>query len=99
LLAGVPTGGIAGGAEVLKTVEEAEMFGGVAGVAFDVNYHAAGDNVSNLNMGAWIVMSKAIAHMTATYARSWEGFPERVALEKRGGSKMSEKARGLLWGV
>lgn len=101
LSAGVPTGGIAGGAEVLKTVEEQEMFGGVAGVAFDVNYHAAGDNVSNLNMGAWIVMSKAIAHMTAIYARSWEGFPARnVDLVRRSGySGMSERARGLTWGV
>ena len=106
LEAGVATGGIACGAEGIKTVEEAAMFGGVAGVAYDINYHAAGDNVKNLNMGAWIVMTKAIAHMTATYARSFASLPARseqakmkrmaFAKEKRA---ISERATGLLWGV
>lgn len=35
LAAGVATGGIACGAEAIKTVEEASMFGGVAGVAYE----------------------------------------------------------------
>lgn len=35
LAAGVATGGIACGAEGIKTVEEAEMFGGIAGVAYE----------------------------------------------------------------
>lgn len=106
LEAGVATGGIACGAEGIKTVEEAAQFGGVAGVAYDINYHAAGDNVKNLNMGAWIVMTKAIAHMTATYARSFDSLPKRslqakekrmaFAKEKR---VMSERATGALWGI
>lgn len=70
--AGVPVGGLFTGAEQLKTVEEQRLFGGKAGVAYDVNYHAVGDTVQNLNVGAWIQNSKAIAHAVATYARSLE---------------------------
>jgi aminopeptidase Y len=40
---GIPGGGIATGAEVLKTEEEAAMFGGVAGVAYDPCYHQVAD--------------------------------------------------------
>ncbi|KAF2131246.1 Zn-dependent exopeptidase [Dothidotthia symphoricarpi CBS 119687] len=79
LEAGIAAGGIAGGAEGIKTEEEAEMFGGGAGVPYDVNYHEDGDTVNNLNLDAWIEFSRAIAHMTATYARSWESIPPRNA--------------------
>ncbi|KAH8684825.1 putative leucine aminopeptidase 2 [Tricladium varicosporioides] len=70
--AGVPVGGLFTGAEVTKTAEEAKLFGGQAGVAYDVNYHAAGDNVANLNVGAWIQNTKAVAHAVATYGISFE---------------------------
>lgn len=105
LEAGVATGGIACGAEGIKTVEEAALFGGQAGVAYDINYHEAGDNVANLNVGAWIVMTKAIAHMTAFYARSFETLPPKseqakmkrmeVARERR----MVAELSGMLSGV
>lgn len=71
--AGIPVGGLFTGAEVLKTVEEQRLFGGKAGVAYDVNYHGVGDNVSNLSMNAFIQNAKAVAHAIATYARSFEG--------------------------
>ncbi|KAL5324702.1 hypothetical protein ACEPPN_009250 [Leptodophora sp. 'Broadleaf-Isolate-01'] len=70
--AGVPVGGLFTGAEVLKTPLEQSLFGGQAGVAYDVNYHGAGDNVKNVNVGAWIQNSKAIAHAVATYGLSFE---------------------------
>lgn len=79
LEAGIAAGGIAGGAEGIKTQEEFEMFGGGAGVPYDVNYHEDGDTVNNLNLEAWIEFARAIAHMTATYARSWETIPPRNA--------------------
>ena len=75
---GVPAGGLFTGAEVLKTPEEAILFGGEAGVAYDINYHKAGDTVTNCNGTAWVVNTKAIAHTIGTYGRSWEGFPERA---------------------
>jgi Zn-dependent M28 family amino/carboxypeptidase len=77
LEAGIAAGGIACGAEKLKTEEEAKMFGGQAGVAYDINYHSASDTVANCNATAWTVMTGAIAHMTAFYARSWESIPPR----------------------
>jgi Zn-dependent M28 family amino/carboxypeptidase len=85
LEAGIAAGGIAGGAEALKTQKEFEMFGGGAGVPFDVNYHEDGDTVNNLNLDAWIVFTRAIAHMVAKYAVSWEGIPPRnvTAAKKR----------------
>lgn len=77
LEAGIAAGGIAGGAEGIKTEEEQRMFGGAAGVPYDVNYHEDGDTISNMNQECWMLMTKAIAHMTATYARSFESIPVR----------------------
>jgi aminopeptidase Y len=55
---GIPGGGIATGAEVIKTAEEQKMFGGVAGEAFDPCYHQLCDDVSNVNLTAWEVNTK-----------------------------------------
>ncbi|KAI9048281.1 hypothetical protein LZ554_008076 [Drepanopeziza brunnea f. sp. 'monogermtubi'] len=100
--AGVATGGIACGAEGVKTVEEQAMFGGQAGVWYDVNYHGVGDNASNVDVGAWIIMTKAIAHMTATFARSFELLPAKTEAKKGSRARerrMSDKAVGKTWGV
>ncbi|KAL8786759.1 MAG: hypothetical protein Q9213_002580 [Squamulea squamosa] len=75
--AGIAAGGLFTGAEGIKTPEEQALFGGKAGVAYDVNYHQAGDNVRNLNMDAFIQNDKAIAHAVATYGRSFESLPPR----------------------
>jgi len=74
---GIACGGLFTGAEGFKTAAEQEMFGGQAGVAYDINYHGPGDNATNLNMGAWIEMTKAIAHVVAGYARSFDSLPPR----------------------
>lgn len=55
---GIPAGGFATGAEQLKTEEEAEMFGGKAGIAYDPNYHQIGDDLSNVDAEAWLVNTK-----------------------------------------
>ncbi|KAF2688116.1 Zn-dependent exopeptidase [Lentithecium fluviatile CBS 122367] len=73
---GIPSGGLFTGAEVLKTAEEAALFGGEAGVALDVNYHEAGDTIDNLNQEAFLVNSQAIANSVAKYALSFEGIPK-----------------------
>lgn len=46
---GIPAGGLFTGAEEIKTPEQATKFGGTAGVAFDPNYHQAGDTIDNVN--------------------------------------------------
>lgn len=78
--AGIAAGGLFTGAEDLKTAQEVEWWGGDAGVAYDINYHAAGDNVANLNVGAWIQNLKAAAHAIATYSLSTDGIPKRPEL-------------------
>ncbi|EHK15250.1 uncharacterized protein TRIVIDRAFT_74747 [Trichoderma virens Gv29-8] len=75
--AGIPAGGIATGAEAVKTKEEEEMFGGHAGQWLDPCYHQLCDDLGNLNHTAWEVNTKLIAHSVATFALSFEGFPKR----------------------
>ncbi|MER5885951.1 M28 family metallopeptidase [Streptomyces sp. NPDC001941] len=65
---GIPSGGTFTGAEGLKTPAEAAKFGGQAGVAYDVNYHAAGDDLKNINMTAFDVNIDVIANAVGTYA-------------------------------
>ncbi|KAG2169184.1 hypothetical protein JADG_008923 [Aureobasidium aubasidani] len=75
---GIPSGGIATGAEGVKTAEEAALFGGVAGAWYDPCYHQLCDDITNLNLTAWEVNTKLIAHSVATYAKSFDGFPKRT---------------------
>ncbi|KAF2675987.1 aminopeptidase-like protein Y [Lentithecium fluviatile CBS 122367] len=76
---GIPGGGIATGAEGIKTKEEEKQFGGKAGEWYDHCYHQLCDDLSNVNMTAWIVNTKLIAHSVGTYARSFKGFPKRTS--------------------
>ncbi|KAH6677378.1 hypothetical protein B0J14DRAFT_341100 [Halenospora varia] len=55
---GIPGGGIATGAEGVKTEEEVEMFGGKAGDWYDPCYHQLCDDLSNLAMDAFEVNTK-----------------------------------------
>lgn len=75
--AGIPAGGIATGAEGIKSKKEAAAFGGKEGEWYDPCYHQLCDDVGNVNVTAWVVNTKLIAHSVATYAKSFKGFPER----------------------
>ncbi|KAJ5143543.1 Peptidase M28 [Penicillium bovifimosum] len=75
---GIPAGGLFTGAEGIMTEEEAKLFGGKAGEAYDVNYHAAGDDMTNLNHEAYLINSRATAYAVATYAKSLAHFPKRA---------------------
>ena len=74
---GIPGGGIATGAEGVKTEAEALQFGGTAGLWFDPCYHQLCDDLTNVNMTAWEVNTKLIAHSVAVYAKSFKSFPKR----------------------
>ncbi|CAG7922221.1 unnamed protein product [Penicillium olsonii] len=76
---GIPAGGVFTGAEGVKTETEAKLFGGQAGVSYDANYHAVGDNTTNLNHEAFLINSKATAFAVATYANSLKSIPKRNA--------------------
>ncbi|WP_189162312.1 M28 family peptidase, partial [Sphaerisporangium melleum] len=75
--AGIPAGGIFTGAEGIKTAEEAALFGGTAGVAYDVCYHEACDTIANVNLTALDVNADAIADSTARYAFNLRTIPDR----------------------
>ncbi|KAH6622602.1 hypothetical protein F5144DRAFT_334443 [Chaetomium tenue] len=72
---GIPSGGLFTGAEVLKTEEEAKLFGGEAGVAYDINYHKIGDDINNLALDAYLLNTQAIADSVAKYALSFKTLP------------------------
>lgn len=62
--------GLFTGAEQPKTAEEQELFGGQAGVAYDVTYHTPGDGIDNVSMEALDINSDAIAAAAITLAQS-----------------------------
>jgi Zn-dependent M28 family amino/carboxypeptidase len=70
---GIPAGGLFSGAEEIKTPEEAAIYGGTAGVAYDKCYHQACDTINNLNTKALSELGDAAAHATLTLALSKTG--------------------------
>jgi Zn-dependent M28 family amino/carboxypeptidase len=66
---GIPAGGLFTGAEGIKTEEEAAVYGGTAGVAYDICYHQACDTVDNVNVTAIDQMSDAVAFSVITFAQ------------------------------
>ena len=47
-LTGIPAGGVITGEDEIKTHKQAELFGGIAGMVLDPNYHQATDTVESL---------------------------------------------------
>ena len=66
----IPSGGMFTGAEGVKTAEQVEAFGGLAGVSYDPCYHQACDTIANLSDTALDQMSDASAHATLTFAQT-----------------------------
>lgn len=69
---GIPAGGLFTGAEKIKTQEQAEKWGGQAGVAYDPNYHQVGDTLGNVDYTALERNAKAMADVVGEYAVSTE---------------------------
>ena len=67
---GIPAGGLFTGAEDIKSAEEAALFGGTAGAAFDPCYHQACDAIGNVNATALEQMADAAAHAILTFAQT-----------------------------
>jgi Zn-dependent M28 family amino/carboxypeptidase len=65
---GAPAGGLFSGAEVVKTPEEAAIYGGTAGVAYDHCYHQACDDIGNLNHTSLDQLGDGAATALATFA-------------------------------
>lgn len=69
---GIPSGGLFTGAEEIKTPQQAALWGGTAGAAFDPNYHQVGDTLANLSKKSLYVNTGALATALLTYAYSTE---------------------------
>lgn len=72
ILADIPSGGLFTGAEVVKTEEQAAIWGGDAGEQFDPCYHEACDTIDNLAEDALDVNSDLIAFAMLTFSYSTE---------------------------
>lgn len=72
ILAGIPSSGLFTGAEVVKTAEQAAIWGGTAGAQFDPCYHLACDTRANIDAEALAVNSDLIAYAMLTFAYSTE---------------------------
>ncbi|GAB3299947.1 aminopeptidase PaaP [Geodermatophilus aquaeductus] len=66
--ANIPSGGLFTGAEVEKQEYQVPLYGGEAGVAYDPNYHQAGDDITNLDPKALDENSDAVAYAVLTLA-------------------------------
>jgi Zn-dependent M28 family amino/carboxypeptidase len=72
IAAGIPAGGLFTGAEGIKTADEAALWGGTAGTAYDPCYHQACDNFANINLTALDVNADAVAYATLQFAMTTE---------------------------
>lgn len=72
ILNDIPAGGLFTGAEVVKTAEQVELWGGTAGAQFDPCYHIACDTFGNVSLHALGVNADAVALAVLTYAYSTE---------------------------
>ncbi|WP_230421018.1 M28 family peptidase [Actinomadura soli] len=68
--AGIPSGGMATGADGVKTAAEAKAFGGRAGKVYDPCYHAKCDGLKNVNRKLLDTNTDGIAHVTQHLART-----------------------------
>ncbi|MEU1211171.1 M28 family metallopeptidase [Streptomyces sp. NPDC005791] len=85
---GIPSGGTDTGAEGVKTAAQAETYGGTAGVAYDPCYHAACDDLDNIDTGRFDTNIDVIAHAVGTYAHDLSSLSRPVPAaddESRGG--------------
>jgi Zn-dependent M28 family amino/carboxypeptidase len=94
ILNGVPAGGLFTGAEGIKTPEEEDVFGGVAGLPYDPCYHQACDTFFNLSYPALDQMSDAAAHAAWTLARSKSPIAQaEIARKAKKGKKRAKALR------
>ncbi|MBM7438033.1 M28 family metallopeptidase [Streptomyces sp. HB132] len=98
--AGIPAGGTDTGAEGIKTAAQAATYGGTAGVAYDPCYHAACDDLDNVDMGHFDTNIDVIAHAVGTYAHDLGSLTRPVPAasdtgERRSGGLREGHAHGV----
>ena len=89
--AGIPAGGLFSGAEQVKTAEQAAIYGGTAGVAYDECYHQACDDISNLNKTSLDQLADGAAHATLAFAQTTSAVSGTDKASNTAKSKMEYK--------
>ncbi|MDD0841533.1 M28 family metallopeptidase [Pseudomonas sp. Gutcm_11s] len=97
---GIAFGGLFTGAEVLKTEEQAARYGGTAGIALDPCYHAACDNLGNIDERALEINGDAMAFVTSWLSHSTKAIDDEIAASQAAPSlKRAAKAYDIThWG-
>ena len=75
---GIPFGGLFTGAEGIKTADQAIKFGGLEGVAYDPCYHAACDDITNVDDLALEINGDAMAFVTSWLSLSTRLIDEEI---------------------
>lgn len=73
LAAGVPIGGVTTGSTQVKSPVQERLWGGKAGVPFDMNYRTGRDDLDNVDRRTLSITGPAVAFAVGTYAKSIEG--------------------------
>ncbi len=81
--AGISYGGLFTGAEGTKTEEQAVLFGGTAGEAYDACYHKECDDINNINQEALEINVNAISFMALSFAYSTSAILEEQLAEDK----------------
>ena len=81
---GIPSSGLFTGAEEIKTEEQAAIWGGTAGDAFDPCYHEACDTIDNVSVEAVEVNVDAIAYAIYNLAASTEAVNGVAGVDVKG---------------
>lgn len=92
IAAGIPAGGLFTGAEGVKTAEQVALYGGTADVAYDKCYHAACDDITNINAKALNEMGDAAAFGVATLGLSKSGLYPDGSRKAASAAKVKAKA-------
>lgn len=90
--AGIPSGGLFTGAEGIKQPYQADAYGGEAGVAFDPNYHRAGDDLGNVDRAVLDLNADALAYAVLTLAHGGEPVTAAAGTPVPGGTFQGDPA-------
>jgi Zn-dependent M28 family amino/carboxypeptidase len=94
---GIPAGGLFTGAEGIKTAEEAAIYGGTAGIAYDPCYHQACDTFANNSDTALDQMTDATADATLQFAMTRSAVQGTAKARDRDRNVERVAARKLLY--
>lgn len=72
-LAGIPAGGLFSGAEMEKSPQQAEMWGGTPNAPFDPNYHKDTDTLEFIDRAALGINGGGVAWAVGLYAQNLNG--------------------------